>query len=70
MVADKYSIPSINLQSALEEKVNADIAADPSIETTWKNNGMPYLSDGVHPTDLGYAFYAENIINALKADIK
>ncbi len=70
VVADKYSIPSINLQSALEEKVNADIAADPSIETTWKNNGMPYLSDGVHPTDLGYAFYAENIINALKADIK
>ena len=65
-VADYYQIESVDLQTALENKVNQDILEDPSIENTWKANGMPYLGDGVHPTDLGYQFYADKIIEALQ----
>ena len=65
-VADYYQIESVDLQTALENKVKQDILEDPSIEQSWKANGMPYLGDGVHPTDLGYQFYADKIIEALQ----
>lgn len=62
-VASHYEIPVIDLMQAVKTEIIGDEAA-----VTWANYGQPYLGDGVHPTDEGYAFYAEKIIEALSTD--
>lgn len=53
-VADRYGIPSIDLEQYLREQ-----------GYTTQTEMLEILPDGVHPNDAGYALYAEKIIDCI-----
>jgi lysophospholipase L1-like esterase len=71
-VAKHYGIPKIDLQPPLVEalkradlpKPNEKQLADPKLD--WKAPGQVFMSDTVHPNDLGHAIYSDTITAYLK----
>lgn len=74
-VARHYRIPEIDLQptllAALKRKdlprPTEKQLADPRLD--WKAPGQVFMSDSVHPNDLGHTLYAETIIAYLKTQL-
>lgn len=56
-VAEYYNIPQISLKDALKEHLNGKNAREAG-----------YLTDSVHPSDLGYAVYYNEIVRCLKTN--
>ena len=69
-IADRYGIPTIYIGKTLNQKIyeeNGNQIPRPSNYTTnevWKK----YIADTVHPTDAGYAVYAEEIENYIETE--
>ena len=57
-IADYYKIPTVNVGKALWEVIKSG-------QNTWEGT----LVDGVHPSDDGYAVYAETIVEFLKGEL-
>ena len=74
-VARHYGIPDIDLQPVLVEalkrpdlpKPTEEQLKDPKLD--WKAPGQVFMSDTVHPNDLGHSIYADTIIAYLKSQV-
>jgi lysophospholipase L1-like esterase len=72
-VAKHYGIADIDLQPALLEALNRPDLPKPTPEQLnnpkfdWKQPGQVFMSDSVHPNDLGHTIYADAITNYLKS---
>ena len=74
-VAKHYNIPDIDLQPPLVEalsrpdlpKPTEKQLADPKLN--WKAVGQVFMSDSVHPNDLGHTIYCDTIVAYLKTQI-
>jgi lysophospholipase L1-like esterase len=74
-VAKYYGIPDIDLQPSLLEalkrtdlpKPTGEQLANPKLD--WKAPGQIFISDTVHPNDLGHTIYADTIIAWLKTQV-
>jgi len=74
-VARHYGIPEIDLQppllAALERpnlpKPNEKDLKNPNLD--WKSPGQVFMSDSVHPNDLGHTIYCDTIVAYLKTQI-
>jgi len=74
-VARHYGIPEIDLQPALLAALKRPDLPQPTDEQRknakldWKQPGQVFMSDSVHPNDLGHTIYADTIITYLKTQI-
>jgi len=71
-VARHYGIPEIDLQPPLVEALKRKDLPQPTEaqlndpKLDWKAPGQVFMSDSVHPNDLGHTLYADTIIAYLK----
>lgn len=74
-VAKYYGIPDIDLQPSFVEALKRPDLPKPTEEQLkkpnldWSKPGQIFISDTVHPNDLGHTIYAETIIAWLKTQI-
>lgn len=74
-VANHYGIPQIDLQPPLIEALKRTDLPKPTPEQLknpkldWKAKGQVFMSDSVHPNDLGHTIYTDTIIAYLKTQI-
>lgn len=74
-VAEHYGIPQIDLQPPLVDALKRNNLPRPSPEQLanpkldWKAPGQVFMSDSVHPNDLGHSIYADTIVAYLKTQI-
>lgn len=75
-VAKHYGIQDIDLQPALIEALNRPDLPKPTEaqladkKFNWNAKGQVFMSDSVHPNDLGHTIYADTIIAYLKTQIE
>ena len=74
-VARHYGIPQLDLQPPLREALKRPDLPRPTPEQLkdskldWTQPGQVFMSDSVHPNDLGHSIYAETIIAYLTTQI-
>lgn len=74
-VARHYGIPEIDLQPPLIDALKRSDLPKPTDEQLhdskfdWKAPGQIFMSDSVHPNDLGHTIYADTIVAYLKTQI-
>ena len=74
-VARHYGIPEIDLQPPLIEALQRPDLPKPTEEQlknpklNWKARGQVFMSDSVHPNELGHTIYTDTIVAYLKTQV-